>query len=410
MDSANITPSPTLISRMMNLRPLVCSALALLTLPALAAPIKTGLEAEAEATVPDTTMLTPELFQACEQGDTERVRNLLRKGAEVNVRNMSNYTPVGIAIKNGHTDIVQMLIRHGACTRLAAHYSDFPDRGEGLSDVIFQELALLPLRKILTDGVIGNRCEYHDVYTVEELRNYKQCYPQDYARYLAELSQSRENVALVVEACRDWLHKTGLFAETYYAKELDPQTGLWNRSDNVRTALRYAIRQDAKHFAGHACWYTSPVGELGPDTTSPQLYDFVPPSNAPAQVRTLLGPMQEYALGKHSSSDLIISAHKLWRDIQNQEIATLRQELLHDAEVQRLFDESIAAWSRYHELMLSLHISRCRCTNGTENHELGIWMLSHRAFVLDAIRYMSKKLLSESEYLRGIEARASEGS
>ena len=59
--------------------------------------------------------------------------------------------------------------------------------------------------------------------------------------------------------------------------------------------------------------------------------------------------------------------------------------------------------------MLSLHISRCRCTNGTENHELGIWMLSHRAFVLDAIRYMSKKLLSESEYLRGIEARASEG-
>ena len=134
----------------------------------------------------------------------------------------------------------------------------------------------------------------------------------------------------------------------------------------------------------------------------------MPPSNAPAQVHTLLAPRQEYALGKHSSSDLIISAHKLWRDIQNQEIATLRQELLHDAEVQRLFDESIAAWSRYHELMLSLHISRCRCTNGTENHELGIWMLSHRAYVLDAIRYMSKKLRSESEYLRGIETGVSQ--
>ena len=118
----------------------------------------------------------------------------------------------------------------------------------------------------------------------------------------------------------------------------------------------------------------------------------------------MLAPLQEYALGKHSSIDLIISAHKLWLDIQNREIATMRKELLHDEEVLRMFDESLAAWSRYYELMLSLHISRCHCTNGTENHELGIRMLSHRAFVLDAIRYMNKKLRSESEYLRGIKA------
>ncbi len=322
---------------------------------------------------------------------------------------MSDYTPVGIAIKNGHTVIVQLLMQHGASTRLAAHSSDLHKAGEELSAVISQELALRPLRKILTDGIIGNRCEYHDVYTVEELRNYKLCYPQDYARYLSELTQSKEAVAQVVEASRVWLHKTSLFAETYYAKELDPQPGLWNRSDNVWAALRHAIRQDANGFARHACWYISPVGELEPDTTSPQLYKFVVPSNVPEAVRVLLAPMQEYALGKHSSIDLIIKAHKLWLDIQNQEIATLRQELLHDAEVLRLFDESVAAWSRYYELMISLHISRCRCTNGTENHELGIWMLSHRACVLEAIRYMSKELLSESEYLRGIEAEASEG-
>ena len=351
----------------MNLRPFVCSAFALLALPALAAPIQTGLEAEVPASVADAATLTRDLFQACKQGDTERVSLLLQQGAEVNVRNMENYTPVGIAIKNGHTAIVQLLIQHGASTHMAAHSSDLHKAGEELSAVISQELALLPLRRILTKGIIGNRCEYHDVYTVEELKNYKLCYPQDYARYLSELTQSKEAVAQVVEACRVWLHKTSLFAETYYAKELDPQPGLWNRADNVWAALRHAIRQDANGFARHACWYISPVGELEPDTTSPQLYQFVVPSNAPEAVRALLAPMQEYALGKHSSIDLIIGAHKLWLGIQNQEIATLRQKLLPDAEVLRLFDESMAAWNRYYELMLSLHISRCHCTNGAEN-------------------------------------------
>ena len=389
----------------MNLRPFVCSALALLALPALAEPIQTGLEAEEPAAVTDTATLTRELFQACEQGDTEKVRILLQQGAEVNVRNMNNYTPVGIAIKNGHTGLVQLLLQHGACSRMA----NLSKASEEISAVIAQESALGPLRKILTDGIIGNRCEYHDVYTVEELRNYKLCYPQDYARYLSELAKSKEAVTQVVEACRVWHHKTGLFAETYYVKELDQQVGLWNRSDNVRAALSHAIRQDANCFARHACWYTSPVGELGPDTTSPQLYQFVVPANAPEAVRAMLAPMQEYALGKHSSIDLIIKAHKLWLDIQNQEIAAIRKKLMHDAEVLRMFDESLAAWTRYYELMLSLHISHCRCTNGAENHELGIWMLSHRAYVLDSFRYMSKKLRSESEYLREIRAEASDG-
>ena len=87
----------------MNLRPFVCSAFALLVLPALAEPIQTGLEAEEPSAVTDTATLTRELFQACEQGDTEKVRILLQQGAEVNVRNMKDFTPVGIAIKNGHT-------------------------------------------------------------------------------------------------------------------------------------------------------------------------------------------------------------------------------------------------------------------------------------------------------------------
>lgn len=382
----------------------------LLALPSLAAPIQTGLEAEVEEPITDTAKLTPDLFQACGQGDTEKVRILLQQGAEVNVRNERGCTPLAIAVKNGHAAMVQLLIQHGADIRMAALSSDELHSGEGLSSVISQELVLFPLRRILAGGIVANLGEeYHDVYTVEELRNYKQCNPEAYASYLSELTQGMEDVDEVVEACRDWIHKTALFAETYYAKELGPRSGLWNRSDNVRAALVHAIRQDAACFARHACWYSSPVGELGPDTTSPQPDYFTAPSNAPEAVRSVLAPMQEFVLGKLCSIDLIIKAHNLWADIQKREIAAMRQELLHDAEVLRLYDESVAAWDRYAELMLSLHISRCSCTNGTEHHELGIWMLSHRAFVLDSIRYMSKKLLSESEYLQGIEDRASEG-
>ena len=391
------------------MKPLLVSSLSLFAvLPVLAQPIKNGLEAEVASNCSTSTNQNTALFEACEQGDTEKVRLLLQQGAEVNLRNVRGYSPVGLAIKNRHTAIVQLLMQHGANTRLGAHYSDAPKEGEELSAVMSQEQVLFPLRKILTNGIIGNRCEYHDVYTVEELRDYKLCYPQAYARYLCELTQGTEAVAQVVEACRVWLHKAGLFAETYYAKELVQQVGLWNRSANVRAALSHAIRQDATSFARHACWYTSPVGELGPDTTSPQLYQFVVPANAPEAVRAMLAPMQEYALGKHSSIDLIIKAHKLWLDIQNQEIDAIRQELLHDAEVLRMFDESLAAWSRYYELMLSLHISRCRCTNGAENHELGIWMLSHHAYILEAIRRMNKVLGSEGEYLRQIEKQATQ--
>ena len=391
------------------MKTLLVSSLSLFAvLPVLAQPIKNGLEAEVASNCSTSTNQNTALFEACEQGDTEKVRLLLQQGAEVNLRNVRGYSPVGLAIKNRHTAIVQLLMQHGANTQLGAHYSDAPKAGEELSAVMSQEQVLFPLRKILTNGIIGNRCEYHDVYTVEELRDYKLCYPQDYARYLCELTQGTEAVAQVVEACRVWLHKAGLFAETYYAKELVQQVGLWNRSANVRAALSHAIRQDANCFARHACWYTSPVGELGPDTTLPQLYQFVVPVNAPEAVRTMLAPLQEYALGKHSSIDLIIKAHKLWLDIQNQEIDAIRQELLHDAEVLRMFDESLAAWSRYYELMLSLHISRCRCTNGAENHELGIWMLSHHAYILEAIRRMNKVLGSEGEYLRQIEKQATQ--
>lgn len=385
---------------MMKVRFLIYSVLsALLVMPAFAAPVRTGMEAEMSAA---GRAAASELFPACEQGDEAKVRTLLQQGAELNIRNERNYTPLGLAIKHRHTGIVQLLLQHGADERMAAHYADFPKAGEDLSAVMAQESALQPMRRILTDGLIGSCCSHYDVYTTEELLRLKQCEPDFYAHYLSELTRGKAAVEQVVEACRAWFQAARLFAEIYHAKEIAPRNkpGDFTHSGNVRAALRYAIRKDAACFARHACWYTTPMGEIGPDTTSPELYDFAVPANAPEAVRSRLAPMQEFSLGKHLSIDLIEESHKLWLSLQKQEVETMKQELLHDAEVIRLFDAAQAAWARYYELMLPLHVLRCRCTNGAEYHELGIHMLSHRASVLEAIRQMSKPQRPESEYLR----------
>ena len=385
---------------MMKVRFLIYSVLsALLVMPAFAAPVRTGMEAEMQAAGQATAS---ELFAACEKGDEAKVRALLQQDAELNIRNERNYTPLGLAIKHRHTGIVQLLMQHGADERMAAHYADFPKADEALSAVMAQESALQPMRRILTDGLIGSCCSHYDVYTTEELLRLKQCEPDFYAHYLSELTRGKAAVEQVVEACRAWFQAARLFAEIYHAKEIAPRNkpGDFTHCGNVRAALCYAIRKDAACFARHACWYTTPMGEIGPDTTSPVLYDFAVPANAPETVRSRLAPMQEFSLGKHLIIDLITESHKLWLSIQNQEVETMKRELLHDAEVIRLFDAAQAAWTRYYELMLPLHVLRCRCTNGAEYHELGIHMLSHRASVLEAIRQMSKPQRPESEYLR----------
>ena len=357
------------------------------------------MEAEMQAAGQATAS---ELFAACEKGDEAKVRALLQQGAELNIRNERNYTPLGLAIKHRHTGIVQLLLQHAADVRMAAHFADFPKAGEALSAVMAQENALQPMRRILTDGLIGSCCSHYDVYTTEELLRLKQCEPDFYAHYLTDLTRGKAAVEQVVEACRAWFQAARLFAEIYHAKEIAPRNkpGDFTHCGNVRAALCYAIRKDAACFARHACWYTTPMGEIGPDTTSPVLYDFAVPANAPETVRSRLAPMQEFSLGKHLIIDLITESHKLWLSIQNQEVETMKRELLHDAEVIRLFDAAQAAWTRYYELMLPLHVLRCRCTNGAEYHELGIHMLSHRASVLEAIRQMSKPQRPESEYLR----------
>ncbi len=54
------------------------------------------------------------LMQAARRGDTERVRDLLRRGAAVNEANGNGGTALMYAVLGGHSAIVDLLIGHGA--------------------------------------------------------------------------------------------------------------------------------------------------------------------------------------------------------------------------------------------------------------------------------------------------------
>lgn len=53
-------------------------------------------------------------FLACQNGHNETARILLSFGADPNLCENSNVTPLYIACQNGHDDIVDNLLNHGA--------------------------------------------------------------------------------------------------------------------------------------------------------------------------------------------------------------------------------------------------------------------------------------------------------
>lgn len=55
-----------------------------------------------------------ELAWAVAYGQTEKVRKLLRKGADVNKVSEDGTTPLRWAVQEGHLDIIQLLLSHGA--------------------------------------------------------------------------------------------------------------------------------------------------------------------------------------------------------------------------------------------------------------------------------------------------------
>jgi ankyrin repeat protein len=55
-----------------------------------------------------------QVWQGAWDGNVEQVRSAVDKGANVNVRGKGGWAPLLVAARNGHFDVVQYLVEHGA--------------------------------------------------------------------------------------------------------------------------------------------------------------------------------------------------------------------------------------------------------------------------------------------------------
>ncbi len=62
------------------------------------------------------------LLEAVIVGDVEKVKDLLTNGAEVDVRDENGMTPLLLAAKKGNSEIVSLLLAHGADVNAQDYY------------------------------------------------------------------------------------------------------------------------------------------------------------------------------------------------------------------------------------------------------------------------------------------------
>jgi ankyrin repeat protein len=67
-----------------------------------------------------------ELHIAAYEGDVERVKKLLEKGANPNIQDEVGRTPLRNAAFKGHVDVVKLLLEHGADPNIQNEYGDTP--------------------------------------------------------------------------------------------------------------------------------------------------------------------------------------------------------------------------------------------------------------------------------------------
>ncbi|NP_001290577.1 ankyrin repeat domain-containing protein 39 [Esox lucius] len=58
------------------------------------------------------------IWSAAMDGDLERVKSLLKKGVDPNIRASANYTALHYASRSGHESVCRLLLQSGACANL----------------------------------------------------------------------------------------------------------------------------------------------------------------------------------------------------------------------------------------------------------------------------------------------------
>jgi ankyrin repeat protein len=68
------------------------------------------------------------LWDAAEQGNCDKIKKLIQqeKGIDINQADTNGYTPLYLAAKNGHTKVVELLLKHGADINKTNNYDTTP--------------------------------------------------------------------------------------------------------------------------------------------------------------------------------------------------------------------------------------------------------------------------------------------
>lgn len=69
---------------------------------------------EREGRFPGGSAADHQLWYAAYDGDTQQVISSIEQGADANFRGKGGFSPIVIAARNGHLDIVRYLVEHGA--------------------------------------------------------------------------------------------------------------------------------------------------------------------------------------------------------------------------------------------------------------------------------------------------------
>ena len=98
------------------------------------------------------------LIFATLEGETETVRLLLENGANPNIKNYDGDTALGLALRNGYTDIVELLERHIRSTKIQSRFRGRQTRRKARTQKASQQLkaSRLPVGFDLSE-MIGKR-------------------------------------------------------------------------------------------------------------------------------------------------------------------------------------------------------------------------------------------------------------